>query len=115
MNTTYGHELRRLRELASTVDDRGVERKISLRNLAGYLEMTPTYLSDVERGYRSPFEDEVTIKAAEYIGVDPQPLIRLAIEGRTRHMLRTQFPNLTDDALARAVRLVIKDLQAQGG
>ncbi len=55
--TAYGDELRFLRESAG----------VSLRALASHLKWTPTYLSDVERGRRKPFDLRTTKKILERI------------------------------------------------
>lgn len=100
----YGPFLRRGRERAR--DGEG----ISLRELARHLEITPTYLSDIERGYRSPLPDEVNDVIAEFIGVDPVKLRTLATEERLRHAISGSFPQLSEDAVRRMVKVAMKDL-----
>jgi transcriptional regulator with XRE-family HTH domain len=70
----YGAMLRSFREQGPN--------KTSLGALARHLGLTAPYLSDVELGRRSPLAPAHTIKAAEFLGVDPQPLLLAAIEGR---------------------------------
>lgn len=104
----YGTYLRKTRE-----NCRGGEG-VSLRELARYLEITPTYLSDIERGFRSPLPDDVNVKIADYIGVDASVLQRLAAEERLRHALAGSFPNLSEDAIRRMVKVAMKDLNSEG-
>ena len=100
----YGSYLRRERENA-----RGGEG-ISLRELARHLEITPTYLSDIERGYRQPLSDDQNEIIADYIGVDASRLKSLAAEERIRHALINSYPDLSDDAIRRMVKIAVKDL-----
>ena len=53
-------------------------RGIGLREMAKKVEVSPTYLSQIERGeFKPPTEDKVR-KIAEIIGQDPDELLALA-------------------------------------
>lgn len=101
--SAYGKELRRLREREGK----------SLRELSRELDISPTYVSDVERGFRSPFEDDVTVRIIDFLEIDDGvKLYALAAEDRIRNALTQNFPKLSDDAIGRMVKLALKDLAA---
>ena len=91
-------------------------RGIGLREMAKKVEVSPTYLSQIERGeFKPPTEDKVR-KIAEIIGHDPDELLALAgrvasdlteiIRRRPREMadfLRAA-KGLTADDIARLAR-----------
>lgn len=60
MSSVFGDELRRLR----------LEKHRTQTELAQHLGYSTSYVSDVERGSRSPFEDEVLRAIEEYLGLD---------------------------------------------
>lgn len=51
-------------------------------DLARFLKISIPYLSDVERGNRPPLLNERIVAAAEYLDIDPVPLLRMAGEER---------------------------------
>lgn len=65
----FGPRLRAARKAASK----------SLFDLAKHLDVTTPYVSDVERGARTPFTRENIIKAADLLGVNPAVLMEAAI------------------------------------
>lgn len=69
----YGAFIRDARE-AKRLTMLDVAQHLGFRSLA--------YVSDVERGQRSPFTSEQNLKLATLLGVDPLTLIRLAAEVR---------------------------------
>lgn len=74
---TFGACLRRIRE----------ERKISLRELARAVHITPTYLSDLERGNSRPPDKALLEEIIHALGIDGddalvQSLLDLAAQGR---------------------------------
>jgi transcriptional regulator with XRE-family HTH domain len=79
----------------------------SLGALARHLGLTPPYLSDVELGRRSPLTAPHTIKAAEFLEVDAQPLLMAAIESREAVELRTPATAKGREALATLQRRVL--------
>jgi transcriptional regulator with XRE-family HTH domain len=107
----YGAELRRLREEGAG---------ISLRELARHLKMAPAYLSDVERGLRRPFNDDVTRRAVNYLSNEaqlkgrkpfgPEGILDLATEDNARMSLRNEFPGLSEDALDRIAHVVNREV-----
>ena len=76
----FGKLLREARE--------GAER--SMGALARHLGVSVSYISDVERGNRQPLVDDRITAAAEFLGVDPRPLLKAAAETRGAFHLDTQ-------------------------
>lgn len=68
--TTYAAELKAARERAG----------MTLRYLAAMLDVSTSYLSDVERGRRCPMSADQTSGFARLCDVDPLPLIRLTLK-----------------------------------
>ncbi len=68
----FGELLRRRRE----------EAKVSMGKLARHLTVSVPYLSDVERGRRTPLTPERITKAAEVLGANPNELLAAAAESR---------------------------------
>ena len=64
----FGARVRRLRE----------ERKITLRKFAEKAEISPTYLSKVERDEFPPPGEEAVRRIADILGEDPDELLALA-------------------------------------
>jgi len=58
-----------------------LKRQIGLRELSGRLGVTPAYLSDIERGSRTPIESKVR-RLAEELGEDENRWIDLAVRAR---------------------------------
>jgi transcriptional regulator with XRE-family HTH domain len=50
----------------------------SMGELARHLVVSVPYVSDVERGNRSPFSQERLLRAAAFLRCDPKPLIEAA-------------------------------------
>jgi transcriptional regulator with XRE-family HTH domain len=69
---SFGALLRRFRKTA----------KKTLENLADELGVSVVYVSDVERGNRSPFRAELIEKAATFLDADARALLRAAAEVR---------------------------------
>ena len=76
---TFGERLRALRKKAGK----------TLGDLAGALEVSIVYVSDVERGNRPPFRAELIEKAAQALGADAADLHAAAAEVRGAFELRT--------------------------
>lgn len=77
---TYGTRLRRARLAAGkTLDD-----------VAACAGVHPSLLSMVERGLRRNFPGPATRKIAEYLGVDPEPLLDSCRPSRTAEYERRQ-------------------------
>lgn len=69
--TVFGREVRKRR----------LERDVGLRELASLLEVTPAYLSDIEKGARVPIDEKVQ-RLATLLGVDPARWSALAANER---------------------------------
>ncbi len=65
---TFGELIRRVRE----------EQDYGLREFAKLIGVSPTYLSQVERGELGPPAEERVIKTAELLGLDKDELLALA-------------------------------------
>ena len=50
----------------------------TLGDVARLLDVSSVYISDVERGNRKPFARERILKIAEFLGIDPNPLLSAA-------------------------------------
>lgn len=83
-----------------------VRSRRNLREVAAHLGFSLVYLSDVERGERLPFAPSKIIAAAQFLGIDPDPLLAAAIV--TRGVAKLDAMHVTDKhrvvgaALARA-------------
>lgn len=66
----YGKVLRRLRKAAGK----------TMGELAAFLSLSITYVSDVELGNRTPFDKERNLRIAAFLGVDPDLLLASAAE-----------------------------------
>jgi transcriptional regulator with XRE-family HTH domain len=51
-------------------------------DLAKYLSVSVVFISDVERGNRSPLTTERILQAAQFLGTDARPLLKAAAEER---------------------------------
>ena len=113
MNQEFGEYLRSVREAKATNDP-----SFSLRQVAGAVDIEPSYLSKIERGIEPP-PGEGTIKdLAKFLGEDPDVLLALA--GKISSDLQTiickrpalfaellrSFRSLPNHAVARVVREV---------
>ncbi|MGA2120360.1 MAG: helix-turn-helix transcriptional regulator [Bryobacteraceae bacterium] len=77
--------------LGEAVHDARARLKLSLRDVAKSLAITPSYLSDIENDRRVPSE-EVLRKLANFLGLDPDDLMALAGrfgEEAVRYMMKT--------------------------
>jgi transcriptional regulator with XRE-family HTH domain len=54
----------------------------TLSDVAGLLEVSVVYVSDVERGNRRPFDSDRIIKVAKFLKIDAAPLIAAADQER---------------------------------
>ena len=63
----FGETLRELR----------VAQELGLREMAGMIDISPTYLSRIERGKESPPKPEVIKALARVLAADPDVLFRL--------------------------------------
>lgn len=68
MPERFGEALRRHRRKAGK----------TLGDVARLLGVSVVYVSDVERGNRNPLGNERILKAAQFVGADPAPLIEMA-------------------------------------
>lgn len=101
----YGPALRQIRE----------KQEVSMREIARLLEISPTYISDIERGLRNPFDPPTTRQICEYLKVDDKVtthLLELAAEDRIRHSLVQTFPSLSDVSINRMVKVAVREFVA---
>lgn len=92
---TFGQLLRSERERAGK----------TLRQLAAHLDLSATYLSNVERDRNHPFADSVIKRTAAFLGVDERALLAAAIETRgvrSACLVFRRFDTLEDAARAYA-------------
>ena len=68
MDNKFGETIRELR----------INKDLGLREFAKQLEITPAYLSNIERGKFNPPSEEKIIRIAEKLGADSNFLLRLA-------------------------------------
>jgi transcriptional regulator with XRE-family HTH domain len=113
MESIFGKYIREKREAL-----RAKDRLYSLRQVAGRIEIEPSYLSKIERGEQTYLSEEKIIALANELDEDPDVL--LALSGkvskdvqeiiRKRPQLFTQLirdlKNLPDHAVLRIVREV---------
>lgn len=94
----------------------------TMQDVALYLGVTVPYISDVENGNRSPFVRERIIKAAEFLQIDPTPLLESAAKTRGSFdldlsgvsdravqvgaALQRGWPELSDDVLGQIENLI---------
>ena len=114
MDRTFGDLLRRLRKQAGK----------TMKDLGDHLKVSTAYISDVERGLRAPWMAERIVDVAEFLNVDPEPLIIAAAQSRGAFQLRANdmppraialgaalqrgWTSLTDDQLDR-VRKILEE------
>lgn len=109
----FGGTVRRLRKVRESS-----EQNYSLRQVASRCDITPAYLSRIERGQVAPPGEETMVKLANEIGEDPDVLLALggkissdlreAILARPKlfaELIRT-IKNAPDNAVLRVVREV---------
>jgi len=72
MPERFGDALRKRRKAAGK----------TLSDVAGLLEVSIVYVSDVERGNRRPFDSDRIIKVAKFLKTDASPLIAAADQER---------------------------------
>ena len=110
------------KSLGEFIRDRRVELKIGLRSLAKVVEITPSYLSDIEYDRRVPSED-VLRKIAEQLKIDFDEL--MARSGRVgedaeRHLKRNPelgilFRRITEHGLrGESIDKLIKEADRLG-
>ncbi len=108
----FGKLLRQLRH----------ERHVPLSQLAKHMEMSVSYISDVELERRQPFNSENIIKAAAFFNVDPQILEQAACVSRETFPISTSnrpatsielvaafargFPNLTEEQCGKIMEIL---------
>ena len=71
--TYFGKHIREVREGLRQRD-----RRFSLRQVAGRIEVEPAYLSKIERGDVAPPSEATTVKLAKELGEDPDVLLAMA-------------------------------------
>lgn len=78
------------------------QKNVRLRELSAKLDVSLPYLSDVENG-RRPLSDERIRQAAEFLGVDPMPLLEVATKDRGKITLDI---DVSDERRFRAAMLL---------
>ena len=71
--TYFGKHIREVREGLRRED-----RRFSLRQVAGRIEVEPAYLSKIERGDVAPPSEATTVRLAKELGEDPDVLLSMA-------------------------------------
>ncbi len=71
--THFGKYVREVREGLRLQD-----RRFSLRQVAGRIEVEPAYLSKIERGDVAPPSEATTVRLANELGEDPDVLLAMA-------------------------------------
>lgn len=77
MDQSFGKTFRELREAA----------RVTLRAVAKHMGWSPAYVSDIERGRRTPPTNQNITKMAKAINVEPRPLIILAETERSAKVI----------------------------
>lgn len=91
-NKAFGDRVRQLREAKLRTDPR-----FTLRQFAKMVDVSPTFLSKMERGEFDPPRAEKIIKIAELLGVDVDELLALAhkVDPEVEKIIREQ-PKMAD-------------------
>jgi transcriptional regulator with XRE-family HTH domain len=91
-NKAFGDRVRELREAKLRTDPR-----FTLRQFAKMVDVSPTFLSKMERGEFDPPRAEKIIKIAELLGVDADELLALAhkVDPEVEKIIREQ-PKMAD-------------------
>lgn len=112
---TFGEHVRKQRKARKEKQGNG---RFSLRQVAGRVNIAPTYLSKIERGEVGPPSEKVIVKLAAELGEHPDVL--LAMAGKVSARLQAaimrrpklfaevidQLERAPDEALLRVVREV---------
>ncbi len=75
---TFGQYLRSRREAKDATARAAGLPGLSLRKVAGLVDLEPSYLSKIERGQQPPPSERSIIALAEALGEDPDVLLALA-------------------------------------
>lgn len=79
------------RTLGQTIRDRRVEKHLGLRELARAMEITPSYLSDIENDRRVPAQEVLKTIAKELdLSVDELMALGGRLDEQTERYLKTQ-------------------------
>ncbi|KYG66802.1 hypothetical protein AZI86_07125 [Bdellovibrio bacteriovorus] len=102
----FGDMLKRLR----------IEAEITLRELSAHLNITPSYLSDVEQGRKRPFNQKKIANLADLLGVAAEPLQKAA--AKEKDMIEIPLSNNRHAgslafALARSDDSIFEDSEIQ--
>jgi transcriptional regulator with XRE-family HTH domain len=81
------------------------ERHVSLREIARRLKVTPAYVSEVERGRKSPPSIEVVKEWALALGLDPDKLLSVALSSKRSIDLGVENETSSDQKKRAAVLL----------
>lgn len=95
MNTDFGELHKRYRQAA----------KKTLVDVAKLLELSTSYVSDIERGHRAPYSNERIEKVAELFGAPAAPLLRAAAVSRGVFELSTNVSEPGREAGASLMRV----------
>lgn len=90
------------------------EKKLTLREMAKKLDITPPYLSDVEKDRRNPFDLEKLDLLANILGLsDSEKIIMLDLAGKKRNAVAPDLPEyiMDRDYVSAALRTA-RDLDA---
>lgn len=111
--TYFGKHIRAVREGLRRED-----RRFSLRQVAGRIEVEPAYLSKIERGDVAPPSEATTVRLARELGEDPDVLLAMAgkVSSDLQEIIRKrpklfaelirQLKEAPDEAIFKVVRKV---------
>lgn len=96
----------------ATLREKRLAKGYSLRKFAALIEVSPTYLSQVEQGVADPPTAERTRKIAELLGENPDEMIALAgrLPEDVKDLIKNQ-PQELPDLLRAAHGLTAADLR----
>lgn len=90
------------------------EKKITLREMARKLDITPPYLSDVEKDRRNPFDlEKLELISKILLLSDDEKIMMLNLAGKKRNSLAPDLPEyiMERDYVSAALRIA-RDLDA---
>ncbi|HXG35339.1 MAG TPA: helix-turn-helix transcriptional regulator [Dehalococcoidia bacterium] len=94
-NLRFGEQMQRDR----------IKRRINLRDLGRRLELSPVYLSDIERGQRRPPPLQIVSKIARVLEADTGTYLKLALRERKAVELPVENGGVHDARLRAALVL----------
>lgn len=91
---------------ADVMREARIDARIGLRELARVTGLSPSFISDVERGNRNPPRQQVVRVIASTLGLDPDMLVKLAADAHpTRHVAELDLQQYADEQVQMALTL----------